>query len=67
MAKRELAKVTKVKLAVPSLGMEREFLPSEAEALLKMPNNGGWVLPEGSPFEFDGDAIKPRTAKKRAD
>lgn len=58
------AKLTMVTLVVPSLGWSREFSPEHAENLLKMGTRTEWVLPEDSPFEFDGNAIKPRPAKK---
>ena len=59
---RASAKTTTITLVVPDLGMSQEFALGEAETLLGMPNNGGWRLPEDSPFEFDGYAIKRRKA-----
>ena len=56
------AKVTTITLVAPEAGMKQDFLLSEAETLLGMPNNGGWRLPEDSPFEFDGYVIKRRKA-----
>ena len=61
-----LAKSTRVTLVVPELGMKQDFLPEEAETLLRNPQNGGWVLPEDSDFEFDGNGIKRRAARKGA-
>lgn len=46
------AKVTKVVLECPTLGTTEEFEINHAERLLRMPNNGGWRLPEKTPFEF---------------
>ena len=58
------AKVTKVLLEVPAYGMRQDFDFSHAERLLKMPNNGGWALPEGSPFEMTKDGLKYRANTK---
>jgi hypothetical protein len=44
------AKTTTVTLVAN--GVTREFEFSHAERLLRMPNNGGWHLPEESKFEF---------------
>ena len=46
------AKVTKVVLECPTLNTTEEFEINHAERLLRMPNNGGWQLPEKTPFEF---------------
>lgn len=46
------AKVTKVVLECPTLNTTEEFDVNHAERLLRMPNNGGWQLPEKTPFEF---------------
>lgn len=40
------AKVTKVVLECPTLNTTEEFEINHAERLLRMPNNGGWQLPE---------------------
>ena len=45
-------------------GVTREFEFSHAERLLRMPNNGGWTLPEKSKFEFVDYALRRRTDKK---
>jgi hypothetical protein len=42
---------TKVTL-ITADGMKREFSMEHAERLLRMPRNGGWKLPEDSPFTF---------------
>ncbi|WP_289110409.1 hypothetical protein [uncultured Alistipes sp.] len=42
---------TKVTL-ITADGMTQEFTPEHAERLLRMPRNGGWKLPENSPFIF---------------
>lgn len=40
------------------------FEVNHAERLLRMPNNGGWKLPEDSPYKFDkGNGITVRTNK----
>ena len=46
-------KQTIVTLENETLKTTRDFEVSHAERLLKMPNNGGWQLPENSKFEFD--------------
>lgn len=46
------AKVSTVTLHVPALGMERAFGIPHAERLLAMRNNGGWELPEDSPYVY---------------
>ena len=52
------AKVTKVVLECPTLN-------TTAERLLRMPNNGGWQLPEKTPFEFSKEnGIRYKTHKK---
>ena len=33
--------------------LKQSFELEHAERILKMPNNGGWKLPEGSKFKFD--------------
>lgn len=59
------AKTTTVTLVAG--GVTRAFEISHAERLLRMPRNGGWVLPDDSPFEFVEDAIQRRRNKKAAD
>ncbi len=59
------AKVTKVVLECPTLGTTEEFEINHAERLLRMPNNGGWRLPEKTPFEFCREnGIRYKTHKK---
>lgn len=59
------AKVTKVVLECPTLGTTEEFEINHAERLLRMPNNGGWRLPEKTPFEFcRKNGIRYKTHKK---
>ncbi len=56
------AKTTTVTLVAN--GVTREFEFSHAERLLRMPNNGGWSLPENSKFEFVDYALRHRQDKK---
>lgn len=59
------AKVTKVKLVCPPHGLTEELEIKHAERLLRMPNNGGWQLPEKTPFEFSKEnGIRYKTHKK---
>ena len=57
------AKTTTVTLVAN--GVTREFEISHAERLLRMPNNGGWHLPESSNFEFNVDYGLRRRQDKR--
>ena len=57
------AKTTNVTLIAN--GVAREFEFSHAERLLRMPNNGGWQLPENSKFEFVDYALRRRQDKTR--
>lgn len=59
-----MAKKTTVLLECPQLNTVREFEVTHAERLLRMPNNGGWRLPEESEFEFYKNGIKYRRHKK---
>ena len=52
-----------ITLSCPSL-VDRQFEVSHAERLLAMPNNGGWHLPENSPYEFKNGSISRRNKKK---
>mgnify|MGYP003589109374 CR=1 FL=1 len=61
------AKVTKVKLVCPPHGLTDEFEITHAERLLRMPNNGGWRLPENSDFKFDKDNGIGYKRNKKAD
>lgn len=56
------AKTTTVTLVANDVTREFEF--SHAERLLRMPNNGGWHLPENSNFEFVDYALRCRKDKK---
>ena len=56
------AKTTTVTLEAN--GVPREFEISHAERLLRMPNNGGWHLPEKSKFEYVNNGLRRRTDKK---
>ena len=61
------AKVTKVKLVCPPHNLTEEFEIKHAERLLRMPNNGGWRLPENSDFKFDKDNGIGYKRNKKAD
>ena len=56
------AKTTTVTLVAN--GVARDFELSHAERLLRMPNNGGWHLPENSKFEFVDYGLRRRQDKK---
>lgn len=56
------AKTTTVTLVAN--GVTREFEFSHAERLLRMPNNGGWKLPDNSKYEFVDYALRRRQDKK---
>lgn len=34
-------------------GTQQEFEINHAERILRAPENGGWKLPENSPYQFD--------------
>ena len=61
----EKAKSTRVLLEVPKHGIQQDFAVEHAERLLRMPNNGGWVLPEDSPFVLTSDGLRPKSNKER--
>ena len=61
------AKVTKVVLECPTLNTTEEFEINHAERLLRMPNNGGWQLPEKTPFEFSKENGLRYKRNKKAD
>ena len=45
-------------------GMKSEFDINHAERILRHPENGGWRLPEDSPYQFDYyDGITKRTSQ----
>ena len=48
-----MAKFTNVELENTAADQRQEFEINHAERLLRMPNNGGWQLPEDSPYYFD--------------
>ncbi len=57
------AKTTTVTLMANNV--TREFEISHAERLLRMPNNGGWHLPENSKFEFVNNGLQRRQDKRK--
>ena len=61
------AKVTKVKVVCPPHGLTDEFEIKHAERLLRMPNNGGWRLPDDSEYKFDFDNGIGRKRNKKTD
>lgn len=61
------SKKTMVLLEVPEHSLQRTFEFSHAERLLKMRNNGGWVLPQDSKFEMTENGLKYRTNTKGAE
>lgn len=60
-------KQTIVTLENETLKTTRDLEVSHAERLLKMPNNGGWQLPENSKFEFDKENGLRYKRNKKAD
>ncbi len=60
-------KQTIVTLENETLKTTLDFEVSHAERLLKMPNNGGWQLPENSKFEFDKENGRRDKRNKKAD
>lgn len=48
-----MAKKTMVELTNDKLGVTKKYEISHAERILRMPNNGGWYLPEKSNYKFD--------------
>ena len=48
-----MAKFTEVELENIAANSRQTFEINHAERLLRMPNNGGWQLPEDSPYYFD--------------
>ena len=61
-----MAKVQKVELFNGTLNITEEYEINHAERILRMPNNGGWQLPENSQYKFDfNDGIGYRENKKR--
>jgi hypothetical protein len=56
------AKTTTVTLVANGVTQDFEF--AHAERILRMPNNGGWKLPEDSKFEFIDNGLQRRGNKK---
>ena len=56
------AKTTTVTLVANGVTQDFEF--AHAERILRMPNNGGWKLPEDSKFEFIDNGLLRRGNKK---
>ena len=56
-------KKTMITLECPALGC-RDFEVSHAERLLAMLNNGGWHLPDNSPYVFDNGSISRRNQER---
>ena len=48
-----MGKFTNVVLENSKTGTTQEFEINHAERLLRMPNNGGWVLPADSQYIFN--------------
>lgn len=48
-----MAKAKTVVLRDTANGVNREFDQDHAVRILQMKNNGGWVLPENSPYKFN--------------
>ncbi len=60
-----MSKQTIITLNCPALG-DRQFEVSHAENLLAMPNNGGWKLPDNSPYVYENGSISRRNQKGNA-
>ena len=62
-----MAKFTEVELENTAANSRQTFEINHAERLLRMPNNGGWQLPEDSPYYFDlKNGIGYKQTKKRS-
>lgn len=48
-----MAKKTYVELTNDKTGVTNKYEIAHAERILRMPNNGGWHLPENSKYTFD--------------
>lgn len=48
-----MGNLTTVVLENTANNTTHEFEVNHAERLLRTPNNGGWILPDDSPFYFD--------------
>ena len=62
-----MAKFTEVELENTAANSRQTFEINHAERLLRMPNNGGWRLPENSDFKFDKDNGIGYKRNKKAD
>lgn len=59
-----MAKSTLVTLACKAAGVQpREFGIEHAENLLRMPNNGGWYIPNESQFKYENGNISRKNKK----
>lgn len=47
------SKFTNVELENSTTNAKKTFEINQAERILRMPKNGGWKLPEDSPYYFD--------------
>lgn len=61
------AKIQKVALFNGTLNITEECEITHAERLLRMPNNGGWRLPDNSDYKFDKDNGIGYKRNKKAD
>lgn len=61
---KQQAKSTNVTLVVEKHGYKRDFAIEHAERLLSLANNGGWQLPENSPFVYSNGTIERRNKKE---
>jgi len=58
-------RASKITLVVDSTNVKQDFEVNHAERLLRMPDNGGWKLPEDSKYQFDKvNGIKRRQHKE---
>lgn len=60
-------KIEKVALFNETLNTTDEYEINHAERLLRMPNNGGWRLPDDSEYKFDNDNGIGRKRNKKTD
>ena len=60
-------KIEKVALVNDTLNVTEEYEINHAERLLRMPNNGGWRLPDDSEYKFDFDNGIGRKRNKKTD
>lgn len=50
-----MKKANTIELFCTADNHKEEFEVNHAERILRMPDNGGWVLPEDSQYKFDND------------